>query len=254
MLLSPELFRAEVRGCFSYDRPSSASLCWHGGEKHNGALRCPLLFPQPSGQRCDHAQFRKHKGCVKDPNWERGGKMRVLLDRQGPLYQSIYRQRTSTERGNSQSKAAGLARPKVRNIHSVRNLNTLTYLLINAHADASSAHAQCLVVQHHAGQGGLTCASLNQGKQTPLTLLCGRSGGGRCHVLSHGRTRPRPGGSFPLPERHIGSQPAPSHRGISGIKGTTGEFYTEWNGQADSTGRILPTLAFGLSAVLTALR
>jgi hypothetical protein len=70
----------------------------------------------------------------KDPNWELGGKMRVLLDRQGPLYQSIYRQRTSTERGNSQSKAAGLAHPKVRNIHSVRNLNTLTYLVINAHA------------------------------------------------------------------------------------------------------------------------
>ena len=40
----------------------------------------------------------------------------------------------STERGNSQSKAAGLERPKVRNIHSVRNLNTLTYLLINARA------------------------------------------------------------------------------------------------------------------------
>ncbi len=49
-----------------------------------------------------------------------------------PLYKSIYRQRTSTERGNSQSKAAGLERPKVRNICSVCNLNTLTYLLINA--------------------------------------------------------------------------------------------------------------------------
>jgi hypothetical protein len=95
-------------------------------------FRCPLLFPQPTGQRCDHPQFLKQKGCVKDPNWERGGLMRVLLDREGPLYKSIYRQRTSTERGNSQSKAAGLARPKVRNIHSVRTLNTLTYLVINA--------------------------------------------------------------------------------------------------------------------------
>ena len=50
------------------------------------------------------------------------------------LYKGIYKQRTSTERGNSQSKAAGLERPKVRNIHSVRNLNTLTYLVINARA------------------------------------------------------------------------------------------------------------------------
>ena len=97
-------------------------------------FRCPLLFPQPTGQRCDHPQFLKQKGCVKDPNWERGGLMRVLLDREGPLYKSIYRQRTSTERGNSQSKAAGLARPKVRNLSSVRTLNTLTYLLLNAHA------------------------------------------------------------------------------------------------------------------------
>jgi hypothetical protein len=71
---------------------------------------------------------------VKDVNWERGGIQRVTLDRDSPLYKSVYHQRTSTERGNSQSKAAGLERPKVRNSSSVRNLNTLTYLLINARA------------------------------------------------------------------------------------------------------------------------
>ena len=60
--------------------------------------------------------------------------MRVTLDRQGPLYKSIYCQRTSTERCNSQSKALGLERPRVRNIRSVRTLNTLTYLVINARA------------------------------------------------------------------------------------------------------------------------
>ena len=60
--------------------------------------------------------------------------MRVTLDRDGPLYHSIYNQRTSTERINSHSKALGLERPKVRNIHSVRTLNTLTYLVINAQA------------------------------------------------------------------------------------------------------------------------
>ena len=60
--------------------------------------------------------------------------MRVTLDRESPLYKAIYAQRTSTERINSQSKALGIKRPKVRNLHSVRNLNTLTYLVINARA------------------------------------------------------------------------------------------------------------------------
>ncbi len=97
-------------------------------------FRCPLLFPHPTGQICDEPQFLKEKGCVKDLNWELGGQMRVTLNRDGPLYHSIYNQRTSSERSNSQSKAKGLERPKVRNIHSVRNLNTLTYLVINARA------------------------------------------------------------------------------------------------------------------------
>ena len=60
--------------------------------------------------------------------------MRVTLDRESPLYKVIYNQRTSTERINSQSKALGIKRPKVRNIRSIRNLNTLTYLVINARA------------------------------------------------------------------------------------------------------------------------
>jgi hypothetical protein len=95
-------------------------------------FRCPLLFPQPTGQTCDLPQFVKEKGCVKDLNWELGGQMRVTLPRESPLYKGVYCQRTSTERSNSQSKACGLERPKVRNISSVRNLNTLTYLVINA--------------------------------------------------------------------------------------------------------------------------
>ncbi len=95
---------------------------------------CPLLFPQPTGASCEHEQFKKGPGCVKDLNWELGGQMRVTLDRDGPLYHAIYDQRTSTERINSQSKELGLKRPKVRNIASVRNLNTLTYLVINAGA------------------------------------------------------------------------------------------------------------------------
>jgi len=97
-------------------------------------FRCPLLFPQPNGQSCDHEQFAKGKGCVKDVNWERGGQMRITLDRDGPLYHSIYTQRTCCERGNSQAQALGIERPKVRNGHSVNNLNTLIYVVINVRA------------------------------------------------------------------------------------------------------------------------
>jgi hypothetical protein len=96
--------------------------------------RCPLLYPTPTGQTCDHEQFRKHKGCVKDINLEAGGLMRVTLDRESPLYQGIYRQRTSCERINSQAKDLGIERPKPRNIRSIRTLNTLIYLTINIKA------------------------------------------------------------------------------------------------------------------------
>lgn len=95
-------------------------------------FRCPLLFPHPSGASCEHEQFGKGPGCIKDLNWELGGQMRVTLDRDGPLYHAIYNQRTSTERINSRSKELGIKRPKVRNSASIRNLNTLTYLVINA--------------------------------------------------------------------------------------------------------------------------
>jgi hypothetical protein len=96
--------------------------------------RCPLLFPQPTGQTCDHEQFGKGKDCVKDINIEAGGLMRVTLDREGPLYKAIYNQRTSCERINSQAKDFGIEWPKARNIGSVRRLKTLIYITINVKA------------------------------------------------------------------------------------------------------------------------
>ena len=56
------------------------------------------------------------------------------MDLTSPLYKGIYRQRTSCERIKSQAKELGIERPKVRNRRSVENLNTLTYLIINARA------------------------------------------------------------------------------------------------------------------------
>ena len=96
--------------------------------------QCPLLFPAKTGQSCDHEQWKQGKGCVKDINIEKGGLMRVTMDRDHPIYKGIYCQRTSAERINSQSRALGIERPKVRNGQSVRNLNTLTYIVINTKA------------------------------------------------------------------------------------------------------------------------
>jgi hypothetical protein len=93
--------------------------------------RCPLLFPvaQP-GACCEHKQFAK-QGCTKHINIEPGGLLRVTLDREGPLYQGVYKQRTSCERINSQAKEVGIERPHLRNRRSVSNLNTLIYIFIN---------------------------------------------------------------------------------------------------------------------------
>jgi hypothetical protein len=97
-------------------------------------FRCPLLCPEATGETCDHEQFAKGKGCVKDVNWELGGIQRVTLDRDGPLYHAVYTQRTACERINSQAKELGIERPRVHNGRSVAHLNTLIYLVINVRA------------------------------------------------------------------------------------------------------------------------
>ena len=94
--------------------------------------RCPLYFPLPQEQAsCDHPQFQAAKGCLKHINIEAGGLMRVNLDRDHPLFQALYNQRTGCERINSQAKAWGIETPKVRNGRSVANLNTLIYVIVN---------------------------------------------------------------------------------------------------------------------------
>ncbi len=130
-----------------YQRTSDGTpICPHGVQMQptfqfqhtNGyraqRFRCPLLVPHKTGETCEHEQFVKGCGCVKDVNWEHGGKMRVSLDRTSPLYKAIYTQRTSCERINSQAKELSIERPKVRNAHSVAHLNTLIYVCINLKA------------------------------------------------------------------------------------------------------------------------
>jgi len=106
----------------------------HGDGYRAQELGCPLLRPRATGQSCEHEQFGKGVGCVKQINISAGGRMRIELDRRSESYKRLYRQRTAAERINSQAKALGIERPQVRNSKSVHNLNTLTYIVINARA------------------------------------------------------------------------------------------------------------------------
>ena len=60
-----------------------------------------------------------------------GARLRYTLDRDGELYQRVYRQRTAVERINSQAVALGIERPHLRNGPAIANQNTLIYLLTN---------------------------------------------------------------------------------------------------------------------------
>jgi hypothetical protein len=100
-----------------------------------GRHTCPLLFPEPAGERCP----------IDDPHWEKGGctttlatsigaRIRYQLDRGSELYKHVYKQRTATERINAQATELGIERPKLRNGAAIANRNTLIYALINLRA------------------------------------------------------------------------------------------------------------------------
>jgi hypothetical protein len=101
-------------------------------EHQRGKYVCPLLFPQPTGQPCpiDHDRWEKG-GCTADMPTSPGARLRYQLDRHSPAYKQVYKQRTATERINSQAVALGIERPYLRNGSAIANQNTLIYLLIN---------------------------------------------------------------------------------------------------------------------------
>ena len=100
-----------------------------------GRYVCPLLFPQPNGQSCpiDHQKWPSG-GCRSTLGTSAGAQMRHQLDRDGDLYKLTYKQRTATERINSQATALGIERPKLRNFKAIARQNTLIYVLINLRA------------------------------------------------------------------------------------------------------------------------
>ena len=77
-----------------------------------------------------HALWKKG-GCTAAMPTSIGARLRYTLDRDSAHYQEIYRQRTATERINSQAVALGIERPHLRSRQAIANQNTLIYLLSN---------------------------------------------------------------------------------------------------------------------------
>jgi hypothetical protein len=100
-----------------------------------GRYVCPLRFPKPNGETCpiQHKNWEKG-GCVTTMAMSQGARLRYQMDRDSQDYKEVYKQRTATERVNSQAVEFGIERPKLRNAASIANHNTLTYVLINLHA------------------------------------------------------------------------------------------------------------------------
>jgi hypothetical protein len=103
-------------------------------EHERGRYFCPLVFPEPTGQNCPVEHKNWPKGCITTLPTSIGARLRHQIDRDSALYKDIYKQRTATERVNSQAVELGIERPKLRNGRAIANQNTLIYVLINLRA------------------------------------------------------------------------------------------------------------------------
>jgi hypothetical protein len=104
-------------------------------EHERGRYHCPLFYPKPTEMECpvNHKNYAKG-GCITTLATSIGARIRYQLDRQSETYKQVYKQRTATERINSQALALGIERPKIRNGQAIANWNTLIYSLINLRA------------------------------------------------------------------------------------------------------------------------
>jgi hypothetical protein len=113
---------------FTYIDRTSALI-----EHERGKYVCPL---QVAGALTDTACPVNHKrwskgGCTAMMPTSIGARIRYQLDRDSDAYKDVYKQRTATERINSQAVALGIERPHLRNQQAITNRNTLIYILIN---------------------------------------------------------------------------------------------------------------------------
>jgi hypothetical protein len=96
---------------------------------------CPLRFPTKTAETCPvNDPHWSKQGCISTIATSVGARLRYQIDRSSQQFKQILKQRTATERVNSQAVDLGIERPKLRNAASIANHNTLTYVLINLHA------------------------------------------------------------------------------------------------------------------------
>ncbi len=96
---------------------------------------CPLHYPEKTADACPtNDEPWNKKGCVTTMAASIGARLRYQIDRSSQQFKDVLKQRTATERINSQAVDLGIERPKLRNAASIANHNTLTYVLINLHA------------------------------------------------------------------------------------------------------------------------
>lgn len=101
-------------------------------EHERGRYACPLLFPTPTGQTCPIAHKNwPQGGCLTTMATSIGARLRVELDRDSEAFKAIYKQRTATERINSQTTEIGIEEPRLRNRRAITNQDTLIYVLVN---------------------------------------------------------------------------------------------------------------------------
>jgi hypothetical protein len=103
-------------------------------EHERGRYACPLVFPEPTGASCPIQHKNWPQGCITTLATSVGARIRHQLDRDSAVYKEVYKQRTATERINSQAVAWGIERPRLRNAQAIANQNTLIYVLINLRA------------------------------------------------------------------------------------------------------------------------
>ncbi len=103
-----------------------------GAPHERGKHRCPLLFPQVTGDPCpiDDPHFASG-GCTTTIATSIGARIRWQLDREGAAYRQAYRQRTMVEQINSQALTLGIEQPKLRSLEGIAHQTTLIYVLIN---------------------------------------------------------------------------------------------------------------------------
>ena len=102
-------------------------------EHERGKYGCPLRDRESSSDAVcpiNHKNWAK-RGCTTTMPTSIGARIRYQLDRSSDAYRQAYRQRTASERINSQAVALGIERPHLRNGQAIANLNTLIYTFID---------------------------------------------------------------------------------------------------------------------------